>query len=698
MATRFNRRQVLFLISAALVAVTLVAYEPVRHNGFVSYDDGAYITKNPNVTGGIIRDSVIWAFTKSHSGNWHPLAWLSHMLDCHFWGLEPSWHHFVSLLLHVVNSLLVFWVLMKMTGATWASAFVAAAFALHPLQVESVAWAAERKTVLSGLFWFFTIAAYIWYARHPRVGRYLLLLGVYALSIMTKPVVVTLPLVLFLLDYWPLGRLKFGLRIEHQKPKAADKQIIPLRRLVLEKIPLLGLSVILSVITFVVQRHSGAVVGLEKVTFDIRVANMFISYIRYIGKMIWPNRLAVFYPHLRANLSYGTAAVCTLIFILLSIFSIYLGRRRKHIATGWLWYAGTLVPMTGLVQVGMQSMADRYMYIPMLGLLFIAVWTVRDFVISRPRWKPAAVILGIAALLLMVALTRTQVKYWRNSETLFGHALRVTENNDVAEKGYGGAMLGAGRLDEAEVHLRNALRIHPGYFRAGSDLGKVYLKQGKLNEAEMCFKELLKRKKDSAELYYNLGLALIMQNKCDEAIECFTSALELDPKYPDAHNRMGTALLATGKPAAAVKCLNEALRTTPDEPAVYEKLGKAYAQLGEYEQAIRNWMKADELRPNNAETLNNLAWLLATAGDISVEKTGKAIEFAQRACELTDNKEPAVLDTLAAAYAAAGRFDEAITTASRAVKAAEAAGQEDLAGGIQNRIKLYQAGQRYQQK
>jgi hypothetical protein len=352
MTPGFTHRRVLFLISAGLVAAIAIAYEPMRHNGFVDYDDTEYITKNPNVTGGITCDSVIWAFTKTHAANWHPLTWLSHMLDCELFGLDPLGHHLVSLMFHIANTLLLFRILNSVTGATWASAFAAAVFALHPFQVESVVWASERKTVISGLFWLLTIAAYIHYTRQPRLRRYLLVLLVFGLCIMTKPVVVTLPLVLLLLDYWPLERLNRG------SPPAG--KTVPLSRLFIEKIPLLVLSAILSVMTIIAQRSGGVLIELEKMPLDYRIANMFVSYIRYIYKMIWPSEMAVLYPLPPLNLLKTTVVVCTLLFVLMSVLSIYIGRRRRYAAVGWLWYVGTLVPMVGLVQVGSQAMADRY--------------------------------------------------------------------------------------------------------------------------------------------------------------------------------------------------------------------------------------------------------------------------------------------------------------------------------------------------
>jgi tetratricopeptide (TPR) repeat protein len=689
MTTGTNKKQILF-ITASLVVTTLIAYEPMRHNEFINYDDTLYITKNPNVNEGITRESVIWAFTKQYAANWHPLTWLSHTLDCQIFGLSPFWHHLVSLIFHTTNALLLFWILTNITGTTWASAFVAAVFALHPIQVESVAWAAERKTVLGGLFWLLTILAYIWYTKRPSTGRYIVVFLVYGLCIMTKPVVVTLPLALLLLDYWPLERLNWVSR-------PAGKTV-PAGRLLIEKVPLLVLSAVLVVATLIAQRSEGVVVLLENFPLDYRISNMFISYINYIGKMIWPSRLAVLYPFLHANIIKSTAVVCTLLFVLISVLSIYIGRRRKYAAFGWLWYVGTLVPMAGLVQVGSQAMADRYMYISMLGLLIIAAWAVKELVGNRPRWRIVAAVSAGVVLSSAIIITRMQVKHWQNSITLFEHTLKITENNPIAENNYGCALFDEGRVTEAIQHLSNAVRISPTCFDARKNLGKVLLRQGKLNEAIACFNELVKRRKESAEVYYNLAVASGMQGKYDDAIKYYAKTLDMDPKYPDAHGRMGTALLAAGRTKEAIAQLNEAVRINPDQVEAYINLGKAYSQLGKYEPAIQNWLRAVQLDANNVNTLNNLAWLLATADNISVQAANKAIEFAQRACELKGYNEPELLDTLGAAYAAGGRFNDAVTTARQAVDVAKARGREDLAGEIENRIKLYQSGQRYRQK
>jgi len=366
-------------ICLALVLATFIAYEPMRHNGFVNYDDDVYVTENRNVNRGITAESVFWAFTNPHRSMWHPLTSLSHMLDCQLFGLVPFWHHLTSLLFHIAGTLLLFWILKRMTGAVWLSAFVAAVFALHPLNVESVAWVAERKSVLSSFFWMLTIAAYLRYAERPGIDRYLLVVLVFCLALMAKPMVVTLPFALLLLDYWPLGRFQWGRQSREESSMQSESAKVSYRnspswRLVVEKIPLFILSAVLSVITFIAQKSGGAVMWTDSLPLNFRIPNALVSYLTYIGKMFWPSRLAVFYPHPRGTVSIWLAVVVALLLLALSIWVIRSARSRRYLLVGWLWYLGTLVPVVGLVQAGGQARADRYMYLPMIGLLIIITW------------------------------------------------------------------------------------------------------------------------------------------------------------------------------------------------------------------------------------------------------------------------------------------------------------------------------------
>jgi len=625
-----REKRVKLFIYIGLLAATFAAYEPILHNGFVDYDDDVYITENPSVTGGITLNSVTWAFTHPHAYMWHPLTTLSHMLDCQLFGLKASWHHLVSLLFHIVNVLLVFWIFTNLTGSIWPGAFIAAVFALHPVQVESVAWASERKTVLSGLFWFLTISVYIWYTKRPVIGRYILLFLVFGLCVMTKPVVVTLPFALLLLDYWPLERVKWQLSIKPLTQNGESPRKISASLLIIEKIPLLLLSAVLAVVTFISQQSGEVVNSLETLPLNLRIANTFISYIKYIGKTIWPSRLAVIYPYFHLNLTDTAVIICALLFVLATVFCIYIGRRRKYVLVGWLWYVGTLVPMIGLVQAGSQSMANRYMYISILGLLIIAVFAVKEFVADKVRRKISVAISAAVLLFALGILTHMQVKNWQNGFTLFGYALKVTENNTIAESNFGIAFFKAGRYNEAVSYLTKAIRISPTNFNARNNLGKVYLKQGKLNEAKACFDELIKQKQDSPQGYVNLAIA--------------------------------------------------------------------YYQQGKYDLAMQNCAKAEQLELNNAEVFNNIAWIFATVGDLSANDANRAIGYARRACELTAYNDANDMDTLAVAYAAAGKFQDAITTAEKALNIAKTTGQENTAREIQSRLELYKAGKPYREK
>ena len=589
---RLSQKQIILLISAAIVITTLVAYEPIRHNGFVNYDDNDYIFDNAQVKSGITWESLGQAFTKPHSFMWHPLTTISHMLDYQLFGLNPLGHHLVSILIHIANALLLFWILKNITGTMWASAFVAGIFALHPIQVESVAWAAERKTVLSGLFWLLTMAAYIRYARQPGFGRYLVVLLVFGLCIMTKPVVVTLPFALLLLDYWPLERVRWG-----QNNKTAAKTTPNQKSagwLIAEKIPLLGMSAFLSVMTFVSQKQGGVVSTIEGMPLNYRVANMFFSYIRYIGKLIWPNGLAVCYSYPLVTLSNFWVMICAILFIALTVVIVYcIGRQKKYAMVGWLWYVGTLVPVIGLVQSGAQAMANRYMYIPMLGLLLIVGWAVKDYIDKQPRAKILAIILGVAVLSSLFVLTRMQVRHWQNSLTLFEYTLNVTENNPIAENNYGVALFNDGRIEETEPHLRKAISLAPAFVTAITNLAKVNMKQGKYNETVANLYEVIKHNEATADTYYDMATALEMQKKYDEAIKYYAKSLEMNPEDPAANKRMGIALLAAGKINEAIGYAKRACELTGDKDAeCLDALASAFAAAGKFGEAARIAEKA----------------------------------------------------------------------------------------------------------
>ena len=568
---------------ASLVGIgVLAAFGRIRGHQFILYDDPEYVVENLHVRAGLGLEGVRWAFTTGHSANWHPLTWLSHMLDCQLFGLNPGLHHLTSLLLHAANSVLLFWVLKRMTGARWPSAFAAALFALHPLHVESVAWVAERKDVLSTLFWLLALWAYARYAERPGGGRYGLSLALFLLGLMAKPMLVTLPFVLLLLDYWPLGRILGPARSTFVS-------------LLVEKVPFLVLSAASSVVTFLVQRKWGAVASVAEIPWVDRLANAVVAYAAYLRKTIWPSDLAFFYP-LPHERPLGQVALAALVMIGLSALVLRGSRRHPYLATGWGWYVVTLVPVIGLVQVGDQAMADRYTYVPSIGLFVIAAWGGAE-VLGRRRLHSRALASLAAGLSLACGLaTWFQAGTWKNSLTLFEHALRVTENNYLAHAGLGLALAESGRLDEAIAHYGEALRVNPFY-----------------------------------------------------------------------------------SPAEA-------------------SLGLALAQKGRVAEAIVHYRAALRLRPNRTEALNNLAWLLATSRDPKFRNGAEAVELAERAYTLTGRSNPNYLDTLAAAYAEAGRPDDAVRACEQAVALARAAGQDGLAGTIEERMQLYRAGQAYRER
>ena len=629
---REHDRLYVFLIYAVLALATIIAFEQVRRSEFVHYDDNIYVTKNPHVQAGITRQSVIWAFTTPHYHMWHPLTSLSHMLDCQLFGLNPAGHHLTSLLLHIASGLLLFWILKRMTGAIWLSGFVAAVFAVHPLQVESVAWVAERKNVLCGFFWMLTIAAYIRYVERPRIGRYLLVVLVFFLGLMAKPMAVTLPFVLLLLDYWPLCRLRRARQNESEdlpqsKSEKAGYQSLSLRGLVAEKIPLFILAAILSVITFIAQQRGGTMTAIEHLPLNIRIANALVSYLSYIGKMVYPSGLAVLYPHRNDDLMTWQPIVCFIILAVVSAGIIHIARRRRFLAAGWLWYLGTLVPVIGLVQVGGQAMADRYTYLPSIGIFIMVAWGAAEL---PGRWRYRKIGLGITAGVILVALlicTRMQMRYWRDDFTLFGHAIEVTKDNFFMHNKYGGILGQKGRLEESIRHCTEAVRINP-----------------------QCF-----------EAYNNIGASLLRQGKFDKAIECFNKALQINPRYSMAWNNLGTV----------------------------------YAHKGKIKDAISSWNKILELDPECDEAINNLAWVRATTVDSNFRNPDEAVQLALRCCELARYSEPRFLDSLSAAYAASGRFPEAIETAEKAIRLASSAGKKGLAKEIQNRLRLYKSGRPY---
>jgi len=665
---RIPNKSYVLLTYVVLALATFIAFEQVRHNEFV-YDDSIYVTDSPQVKEGLTYQSVLWAFTTPHAAFWHPLTSLSHMLDCHLFGLNPSWHHLTNLLFHIANTLLLFGILKRMTGAIWQSGFVAAAFALHPLHVESVAWVAERKDVLSSFFWMLTMAAYVRYAERPTVRRYLLAFLALCLGLMAKPMLVTLPFVLLLLDYWPLGRFQWSRQNrENALPQSELLKVgyksSSARHLVVEKIPLLVPVAVSSIIAFAAQQSAGALKQAESLTLNVRIANALVSYVSYIVKMFYPRHLAVLYPHMVDRLPLWQPIVSFLILAVVSAVVIYAGRRRRYLAVGWLWYLGTLVPVSGLIQVGSHAMADRYTYLPSIGIFIMVAWGAAELV---GRLRYGRTLLRISAGLLFAVLiicTRIQIKHWQNDLTLYGHTLEVTKSNYIMHNNYGYSLFERGRFDEAAEHFAEALRIKPGYLVARNNMGRVFL----------------------------------AQEKFDKAVECFTEVLQLEPDNTNAINNLGTVMKKQGKTDEAVKKWKKVIEIDPAQPYAHFNLGAVYYERGRLDLAIIHWTETVKSKPDSIDALNNLAWVLAASEDTKFRNPVDAIKFAERACELTEYNRADFLDTLAVAYAAAGRFTHAIETAEKAVKLAQSTDKKVLAAEIQERLQLYKTGHSYLEK
>ena len=584
-------------VAAVLVAIILFIYAPVRHYGFLSFDDPEYVSENAQVIRGLTGQGVLWAFTTGHASNWHPMTWLSHMLDIQMYGMNAGRHHFTSLLLHLANALLLFGILYRTTGAWRRSAMVAVLFAAHPLHVESVAWVAERKDVLSTLFWMLTMHAYVSYVGKPRLGRYLAVVAVFALGLMSKPMLVTLPLVLLLLDVWPLDRVRF---------EAGQRQVW--LRMVREKIPLFMLAAASMIVTILAQWRGGAVQNFEVAPLYQRAANALVSYVAYLGQMVWPRNLAAYYPY--APLSLWLVAASALVFIAVSVFVIRFSRSRPYLFVGWLWYVFTLVPVIGLIQVGGQARADRYTYIPLIGVFIIGAWGIA-IVLERWRYRSAA--LQVAACILVCALAagaRSQVRYWESDLALWEHAVQTTSDNPFARTNLGFALIDRGDFAAGIEQYTEALKIKPDSAETRNALGTALLKQGQLDAAMEQFAMVLRIKPGFAEAHSNRGMVLAQRGDTEEAFSEFRKALEISPENPKVQYNFGFALAGQGKLDEAMSYYRKALTIKPDYADAYFQMGNAFAGKGMLGEAAAEYTKALQIRPEYEDAHNNLGVIL----------------------------------------------------------------------------------------
>jgi tetratricopeptide (TPR) repeat protein len=746
----------ILLMCGGLVAAIFALFGRVGECEFVAHDDDVYVYINPVVSRGLTAEGFAWAFTHRHAGNWHPLSWLSHMVDCQLYGLAPCGHHLTNVGLHAAVAVFLFLVLRAATGATLRSLLVAALFALHPLRVESVAWVAERKDVLSGLFFMLTIGAYGWYAQGPRsLRRYAVVASLFILGLLAKPMLVTLPLVLLLLDYWPLGRFSAAAKESGDRPLS---QWSVARRLILEKLPLLGLVAISCAVT--VWAQSPAIQAGEQVPLTLRLANVPVAYVTYLGQLFYPVDLAILYPFPAAGISAEKTAAATLLLLAITGGCWVCRKRYPYFIVGWLWYLVMLLPTIGLLQVGLQARADRYTYLPQIGLLLMLVWGTADLTASWScrRWlRPLVSGLVLAAL---AAVTFIQIGYWQNTEVLWNRALACTSDNLLAHYNLAVFLADRGKVDAAMEQYRQALKIDPRYLPARNNLGSLYDRQGSPAEAIQQYRLALQLQPDEPVSHCNLGLALCRQGNPGEALphfqqalaanpQCaeahyglgmvldrggqsaaaaaqFQQALDIRPTYPDAHNFLGVVLSKLGKTTEAIaqfrqavqckpdyaqalhnlgsllrqqgnidealECYRRALEIDPRYASAHINLGLALYQQQRYAEALAHWREALRLQPDQIPVLNQIAWALATCPDDAVRDGKTAVTLAQQALQLAGTPEPLLLDSLAAAHAEAGQFAEAISTAEQARQKASNQGRTALVHSLDGRLKLYRAG------
>jgi tetratricopeptide (TPR) repeat protein len=697
-----------FYVCLALVAFTWFVFGQTLRHDFVNFDDHVYVYQNPVITRGLSVDGVLGAFSHPHARNWHPLTTISHMLDCQLYGLQAGWHHFTNVLLHTVAVLLLFLVLNQMTGAFWQSAFVASLFAIHPLHVESVAWVSERKDVLSAVFFMLTLGAYVRYVRKPSVGRYLTVALFFALGLMSKPMLVTLPFVLLLLDYWPLRRIRSQTSdVRRQRPRLSSPAFAnqPSRKgtarqavvsgLVTEKIPLFALSALSCAATFLAQVYSTE--AIEQLPFMWRLNTAAVSYIAYIWQMFWPARLGAFYPHPNDQLPFWQVLLAIAFLISVSLMAILWRKKRPYIFTGWFWYVGMLVPVIGLIQAGEQARADRYTYLPQIGLYVLITWGITDLMapimmrnsssrsaatglqaITRgsrgvrtngPHGRGYKAFCAAIAAAIIVALSWrafVQTSYWKNSEMLWNHTLAITTNNDMAHNSLGDLFLRRGQWDSAISHFETALEIRSRNAAAHYNFGGALIEN-------------------------TLASALARKGRLSEAIGHYEKAMKLRPDYGDPYFNLGSVLFQQGRTDEAIAQWQKALATQPNDAGFHTALGDAFLQRGLQKDAIAEYEHAARISPHDPMARNNLAWLLATSSDASIRDGNRAIEVAKQTVQLSGGKDPNYLRTLAATYAEVGQFSEAIATAEQAMQIAIVQGKSGLATILEKEVILYRA-------
>lgn len=742
-------------LAALLFALVWIVFWPVGENEFVNYDTPGYLTENPLVNQGFTAEGIKAAFTTGQSHLWHPLTTLSQMLDCELFGLEPRGHHLMNVGIHALTSALLILLLFGLTKRLWPCVFVAAFFALHPLRVESVAWAAERKDTLCALFWVLAIAVYARHARAPSRRRYAALLAVFALGIMTKPTFVTLPCALLLLDFWPLNRIRFG----EEKGGGWRSFFRHNAGLLKEKAPLFLGAIFLCVMTIHTQQPA-AIVSLEEIGLSSRFANAPVAYVGYLSLLIWPDNLAVFYPLPESGWGFGMVAIAAGMLIVLTGLAIRFRDACPYVLVGWFWFLGVLVPNIGLVQAGIQSMADRFSYLPSLGIAILIAWGAADLA-TRLRWNPR--LLVGAALVWLTALsfaTRSQIAHWKDSVTLFSRAIESTAGNPIGHHNLATALFERGEVDAAHEHFKKALAYDSGHVEANIGAAIIASGYGRLAEAEARYLAALSTDANNVKAANNLGNLLVATGRVREGIDLFKRVLSAEPNNPEALNNYGLALAEVGDEAGAINLYRQAITTHPDYYRARQNLAVALAAGGDHSGAVVEYRAALELEPNlmqaraglgialrdigrNAEAIDALVgalelepgfalarfeliealvhegrfqaaigelriaigenprdlgsplrmgWIYAACSNDRIRDGRLAERIAADIRAMSEKTDPRPADLMAAALAEQGRFAEAASMAVNALNLAEASQRKPLTSAIRHRLGVYRSG------